>query len=107
MGDTGKDECPEGYKEIYEELVCEIASYYLGLTYYERNNVNNSRSVCFWCGGCDPEITLVSIYYGSLAKWICQKGIKHKFLLIPVLHHFDKIFISLLIFIKIIVQFFV
>ena len=85
MGDTGKDECPEGYKEIYEELVCEIASYYLGLTYYEPHNVNNSESICNWCGGCIPKTTRVSNNYGSLANWICQTGMTYTFLLIPVL----------------------
>ena len=86
MGDAGKDECPDGYKEIFDGSVCEMASYYLGLTYHERNNVNTSRSICYWCGGCSPKITKVSNDHGSLAKWICQKGMYHKFSLIPELY---------------------
>ena len=77
MGYIGKNECPDGYEEIYDESVCEIASYYLSLTYYEPYNRNNSNSICNWCGNCIPEVTRVSNNYGPGAKWICQKGMTH------------------------------
>ena len=66
---------PNGFSAIYDEKICEQASNILGFQYQESENVKNSRSVCYWCGACNPQTTRVSINHGYAAKWICQKGI--------------------------------
>ena len=74
MGDTGRDECPDGYEEIYDGLHCKIASYFLNLPYSGPTNIGNSNSICNWCGGCNPELVKMSNNHAQLAKWICRKG---------------------------------
>lgn len=78
MGNTGQGKCPDGYKEILDEVTCEIASNFLSLSFDEASNVVSSTSVCYWCGGCSTKITTISNKHGTLAKFICQKGISRK-----------------------------
>ena len=74
MGAQGADECPTGYEDINDHKECQIASFFLNLSYDENANDHNADSVCFYCGGCSPQSTRVANYHQSLAKWICKKG---------------------------------
>merc|ERR1712224_640728 len=74
LGFKGVKRCPTGYEAINDIETCKKASKELGLVYSAKDSDGKSKSVCNWCGGCNPMITRVSNNYGSKAKWVCQKG---------------------------------
>ena len=77
LGSVGIDTCPEGYNEIIDPEVCEIASSVLQLLYKEDENTQEQPSSCRWCGGCGSEgWSSMSTGGGSLSKLICEEDIK-------------------------------
>ena len=72
MGAIGQNECPEGYEPIYFNNTCQLAATILGLNFNAGNSDGEADSVCYTCGGCNPEETRVRKDYGSFAKWVCQ-----------------------------------
>ena len=82
-GDQGKSKCPDGYDSIKDISTCEDATKSLNLQYSKVGEDIGERSVCYWCGGCDPPKVSVSSNYANQARWVCKrKGyIKQLFLL--------------------------
>ena len=74
---SGDKACPNEYNAIYDDKICEDASNILGLPYQQSENFDGSDPrprVCYLCRGCNQKTTRMSIYYGEVAKWICQRG---------------------------------
>ena len=77
LGSVGTDTCPEGYNEIIDPEVCEIASSVLQLLYKEDENTQEQPNSCRWCGGCGSGgWSSMSTGGGSLSKLICEEDIK-------------------------------
>ena len=71
LGSAGDDACPDGYQEIIDPDVCEMASAALRLLYKGDENTQEDLNSCRWCGGCGW--SSMSTGGGALSKLICEE----------------------------------
>jgi len=67
LGDVN---CPADTKPVSDVATCKEAQQLTGFPFMQ-DSVDGS--ICFWCGGCQPQTFRVFTGMGSLAKRICKK----------------------------------
>ena len=91
-GVKGTDACPSGHKKITDQATCAAGAAAVGWPYYDKtSDLTSETSVCYYCGGCGPQVhdnkthdggksVRIDSTHESSATWICERGIDQEWI---------------------------